>query len=355
MTGGTCSEAKGANGRPSVALAVAILALAAGLVACSEDPQPESDDPVVSQSDAEPEAVSGKPATVLFPGGGISFTAGEPRGKIPAEDTRIDEDMSPGSGNSFLPVQIAQPATRSLTIGAENFALDDYTTTLIVGDEAYPMGKQVEDRFYVKVKTPKQSDKVGIEVSFHGVTQRVFTDGTRDVGEAESLYGYPPSFPSHDCEAGWRLSPGSAKATFTVGFSMCQINAVHYPYYPGVGWSFKKEPGAMWAYVDTAAGLSAASITEGRDKGECTYLGDGSGEVTLDGKSATKVVLDEDVRPSAGPMVHQRHVFLVDQNTAVHKVRIERSWPCTVPSGATTSISIQWEKDVTFGTSSTAG
>lgn len=355
MTGGIDSGSLGTDGRCRVALVAAILALAAGLVACGEEPQPQSDEPVVSHSDAEPEAVSGKTATVLFPGGGIAFTAGEPLSKIPAEDTALGEDMSPGSGNRFLPVQISQPATRSLTIGTENYALDDYTTALVVGGESYPLGKQGEDRFYVKVKTPSPSDEVGIEVTFDGVTQRVFTDGTREAGDAESLYGYPPSLPSYNCETGWRLRSGSAKATFTVGFSMCQINAVHYPYYPGLGWSFKKEPGAMWAYVDTASGLSAASITEGRDMGECTYLGDGAGEVTLDGKTAEKVILDEDVRPSPGPMVHQRHIFLVDQTTAVHKVRIKRSWPCTVASGGTTPISIEWEKDVTFGTSSTAG
>lgn len=329
----------------------AICALAAALVACgSTTPDP---DPATY---ARPVAVDGSKLQFQLPSGGFTLVVGQTVTSIPADETADGDSLDAAKDERFVPVAGVGADGNNLDslIGPTFSDYPDASVELLVDDRSYPISEDTSiSESYIRVKADSGS-RLGAAVTFDGVRQVVWTDGEREAGEADVLYGYPETAPIARCDDGWVAAPGSPKVAFeTKRFagSGCSIKAIEYPYVVGVGWAFKEQKGSTWGVVESAVRLAKASVqVEGKMR-ECTEIGLGKALVTVDGEPLVEAML-KDTTAKSGPAALQRNVFLVDE-TAEHALRIEASFPCIV-GRETHRIDLVWAKQVAFTTSGTA-
>lgn len=305
---------------------------------------------------ARPAAVDGSELQFQLPSGGFTLVVDKPVTTIPADETADGEPLEAGKGERFVPVADARADGNNIDnlIGPTFSDYPDASVDLLVDDRRYPISDDTSIlKSYIRVKADADS-KLGAAVTFDGVRQVVWTDGERDAGKAEVLYGYPEKAEIAHCDDGWKAASGSPKVTFETkqfNASGCSYQAVEYPYVPDIGWSFKERDGAMWAWVQSSMRLTKASVQVGQNMRECDAIGTGKAFVTVDGEPAVKPIT-KNTTVTGGPANLQQNVFLVDPS-ANHALRIETSQPCVV-GRETHRIDLVWEKQVPFTTSSTA-
>ncbi|MBC7276220.1 hypothetical protein [Nocardioides sp.] len=337
---------------PRRRFATATFSLVAVLSACGNTTD-DDPDPV---SYARPAAVAGSELQFQLPSGGFTLVVGKPVTTIPADETADGEPLEAGTGERFVPVADVRADGNNIDsmIGPTFSDYPDATVDLLVDDRRYSISDDTSIlESYIRVKADAES-KLGAAATFDGVRQVMWTDGERDTGEAEALYGYPKMAEIVPCDDGWEAAPGSPKVTFETMYfnaSGCNYKAVEYPYVVDLGWSFKKRNGAMWAWVESSMRLTKASVQVGQRMRECDAIGTGKAFVTVDGDPAVKPIT-KNTTVTGGPAGLQQNVFLVDPS-ANHALRIETSHPCVV-GRETHRIDLVWEKHVPFTTSSTA-
>lgn len=305
---------------------------------------------------ARPASVDGSELQFQLPSGGFTLVVDEPVTTIPADETADGEPLEAGKGERFVPVADVGADGNNIDdlIGPTFSDYPDASVDLLVDDRRYPIRDTTAIlESYIRVKADADS-RIGAEVTFDGVRQVIWTDGERDTGEAEALYGYPKMAEIVPCDDGWEAAPGSPKVTFETMYfnaSGCNYKAVEYPYVVDLGWSFKERNGAMWAWVESSMRLTKASVQVGQRMRKCDAIGAGKAFVTVDGDPAVKPIT-KNTTVTGGPAGLQQNVFLVDPS-ANHALRIETSHPCVV-GRETHRIDLVWEKQVPFTTSSTA-
>lgn len=298
---------------------------------------------------AGPRAVAGSTFEFVIPSGVLSVTVGDAVEEIPESDLADPDQAKPHNGDVFVPMSIEFEDRGSIgtKLFHSGFKDDDYAVSLLVDQDAFPVGEMIDRDFYVRVQESKSS-ALGVEVDFKGVAQREYVDGDRDEGDAAVLYGYPDSVEKSLCRDGWKPTSSEISVMATID---CDLSAVSYPYAPGAGWASDQDPGATWAVIEASTILRTLDVTQSGQAQPCGAVEAAGGGVTVDGRAPDAVDRDKDLVKLNPMYANEVASVLVDDPTAEHTVRIERTWRCLV-GNKTEKITMVWEKSVHLQTSS---